>query len=88
MTKLTWQKSSFCGEGDSCVNVARTWQKSSYCGEGESCVHIATAPTTPTPETIHLTESGDPTGAILTAAPAAFDALLTTLKAPKGTARV
>ncbi|MDO0913736.1 DUF397 domain-containing protein [Streptomyces sp. DT2A-34] len=52
-----------------------TWQKSSYCSEGNSCVHVAT-----TTETIHLTESGDPTGAILTATPAAFHALLTTLK--------
>ncbi|MEV0642349.1 DUF397 domain-containing protein [Streptomyces sp. NPDC050619] len=52
-----------------------SWQKSSYCGEGESCVHIAT-----TAETIHLTESSDPTAAILTATPAAFDALLAALK--------
>ncbi|MGW0334513.1 DUF397 domain-containing protein [Streptomyces sp. NPDC003011] len=51
------------------------WQKSSYCSEGASCVHVAT-----TAETIHLTESSDPTGAILTATPAAFDALLAVLK--------
>ncbi len=61
--------------------MSATWQKSSYCGEGESCVHIAT-----TDETIRLTESGDPTAAILTATPAAFDALLTALK--KETCRV
>ncbi|KUN94551.1 DUF397 domain-containing protein [Streptomyces caeruleatus] len=53
----------------------RTWQKSSFCGEGDSCVHVAT-----TTETIHLTESSDPTGAILTATPATFEALLTALK--------
>jgi len=51
------------------------WQKSSYCSEGASCVHVAT-----TAETIHLTESSDLTRAILTATPAAFDALLTALK--------
>lgn len=60
------------------------WQKSSYCSEGASCIHVATTPntsTTPTaPRTIHLTESGDPTGAILTTTPAAFRTLLTTLK--------
>ncbi|MPY55047.1 DUF397 domain-containing protein [Streptomyces sp. K1PN6] len=59
------------------------WQKSSYCSEGASCVHVAA-----TPGTIHLTESGDPGGAILKATPAAFNAflaLLTTLK--KDTAR-
>lgn len=56
-----------------------TWQKSSYCGEGESCVHVAT---TPEP-TIHITESSDPTHAILKATPAAFNALLTALASPK-----
>ncbi|WP_329273638.1 DUF397 domain-containing protein [Streptomyces sp. NBC_01451] len=56
-----------------------TWQKSSYCAQGNSCIHIAATPTTP--RKIHLTESGDPTGAILTTTPAAFHTLLTTLKA-------
>lgn len=56
------------------------WQKSSYCSEGASCLHVAT-----TTETIHLTESSDPTGAILTATPTAFGALLLVLK--KETAR-
>lgn len=51
------------------------WQKSSYCSEGASCVHVAA-----TTETIHLTESSDPHGAILDAHPAAFDALLAVLK--------
>jgi hypothetical protein len=54
------------------------WQKSSYCGEGESCLHVAA-----THETIHLTESSDPSHAIVTAHPAAFAALLTTLKTLK-----
>jgi hypothetical protein len=53
------------------------WQKSSYCPEGNSCVHVGAAPRT---ETIHLTESSDPAHSILTATPAAFDALLTALK--------
>ncbi|MET9989746.1 DUF397 domain-containing protein [Streptomyces mutabilis] len=52
------------------------WQKSSYCGEGEACVHVAA-----TPGAVHLTESSDPTGSILTATPTAFGALLTALKA-------
>ncbi|MFE9444820.1 DUF397 domain-containing protein [Streptomyces sp. NPDC006602] len=52
-----------------------TWQKSSYCAQGDSCVHVAA-----TTETIHLTESSDPTEAILTATPAALDALLAVLK--------
>ncbi|MFJ6832858.1 DUF397 domain-containing protein [Streptomyces sp. NPDC091209] len=52
-----------------------TWQKSSYCGEGEACIHLAGGP-----DAVRLTESGDPRGAILTAAPAAFRSLLRTLK--------
>ncbi|WP_105974043.1 DUF397 domain-containing protein [Streptomyces geranii] len=51
------------------------WQKSSYCSEGASCVHIST-----TPDGVHLTESSDPTGAVLTTTPTAFRTLLTTLK--------
>lgn len=51
------------------------WQKSTYCGEGESCVHVAA-----TPGAVHLTESSDPTGSILTVTPTTFAALLTALK--------
>ncbi|MBQ0847258.1 DUF397 domain-containing protein [Streptomyces sp. BH-SS-21] len=54
-----------------------SWQKSSYCGQGESCLHVAaSAPA----KTIHLTESGDPRGAILGASPDAFGALLGAIK--------
>ncbi|MEU5897723.1 DUF397 domain-containing protein [Streptomyces venezuelae] len=52
------------------------WQKSSYCGQGDSCVHVAAT----VPGTIHLTESSDPTAAILQATPTAFAALLRTTK--------
>ncbi|MFJ4620086.1 DUF397 domain-containing protein [Streptomyces sp. NPDC088812] len=38
----SWQKSSYCQEGDACVHVATTAQKSSYCAQGESCIHVAT----------------------------------------------
>ncbi|MFJ1550302.1 DUF397 domain-containing protein [Streptomyces sp. NPDC088246] len=55
---------------------ASAWQTSSYCGEGESCVHIAA----PAPGTVCLTESGDPTGAILRTTPTAWAALLCALK--------
>lgn len=72
----SWQKSSYCGSGDSCVNVAATWQTSSYCGEGEACVHVAA----PAAARIQLTESSDPAEAILTTTPAAFQTLLHTLK--------
>ncbi len=55
-----------------------TWQKSSYCGEGDSCIHVAAAAT----GTVHLTESSDPTAAILSTTPTAFAALLRTTKRP------
>jgi hypothetical protein len=70
-----WQRSSFCGSGDSCVHIARTWQKSSHCSEGEACVHISTGPAT-----IHLTESADPTHSILTTTPSTFRTLIHALK--------
>ncbi|MET8688302.1 DUF397 domain-containing protein [Streptomyces sp. NPDC004732] len=53
-----------------------TWQKSSYCQEGNSCIHVAATAT----GTVHLTESSDPTAAILSTAPTAFAALLRTAK--------
>lgn len=58
--------------------MADTWQKSSYCSEGSSCVHATQTPT----GTVHLTESADPSGAILTAHPEAFSALIRTLTPP------
>ncbi|MFD7338089.1 DUF397 domain-containing protein [Streptomyces violascens] len=51
------------------------WQKSSYCAQGDSCVHVAYDA-----DRVLLTESADPREAILTAAPAAFAALLTHVK--------
>ncbi|MFE4252368.1 DUF397 domain-containing protein [Streptomyces sp. NPDC056910] len=39
-----------------------TWQKSPYSAQGDSCVHVAVHA-----GTVHLTESADPGGAILTA---------------------
>ncbi|QEU93414.1 DUF397 domain-containing protein [Streptomyces kanamyceticus] len=58
-----------------------TWQKSSYCGEGDSCVHVAATAT----GTVQLTESSDPTAAILRTTPTAFAALLRTAKRPRPT---
>ncbi|MGW0535945.1 DUF397 domain-containing protein [Streptomyces sp. NPDC003032] len=58
------------------------WQKSSYCAQGNSCVYVASDAS----GTVHLTESSDPTGAILTAAPAAFAALAALIRDTKRTA--
>ncbi|MET7364068.1 DUF397 domain-containing protein [Streptomyces sp. NPDC005562] len=56
------------------------WQKSSHCSEGSSCVHVVATTT----GTVRLTESADPTGAILTTTPQAFAALLRTARRPAG----
>ncbi|MFE4329926.1 DUF397 domain-containing protein [Streptomyces sp. NPDC056831] len=52
-----------------------SWQRSSHCGQGESCLHVAASNST-----VSLTESSDPTGAILRTTPAAWAAFLRTLK--------
>lgn len=52
------------------------WQKSSYCGEGESCIHVAA----PAPGAVSLTESADPTGAVLRTTPGAWADLVRTFR--------
>ncbi|MFD5697969.1 DUF397 domain-containing protein [Streptomyces lasiicapitis] len=56
------------------------WHKSSHCQSGDACVHVAETRTGTAHHELHLTESADPTGAILAAQPAAFAALLRSLK--------
>ncbi|MFE7241973.1 DUF397 domain-containing protein [Streptomyces sp. NPDC057580] len=53
-----------------------TWQKSSYCAQGNSCVHVAVHD-----NTVSVTESSDPSGAILRTTPTAWAALLRSVKA-------
>ncbi|MEU8709361.1 DUF397 domain-containing protein [Streptomyces sp. NPDC048565] len=55
--------------------TALDWQKSSYCAQGNSCIHIAADH-----GSVALTESGDPTGAILRTSPSAWAALIRTVK--------
>ncbi|MFJ8858810.1 DUF397 domain-containing protein [Streptomyces sp. NPDC102451] len=54
---------------------ALAWQKSSYCAQGEACVHVAAFE-----NSVALTESSDPSGGILQAAPTAWAALVRTVK--------
>lgn len=60
---LDWRKSSYSGaEGGQCVEVAMDWCKSSYSGAlGGDCVEIAACP-----DTVHVRDSKDTTGPILT----------------------
>lgn len=63
MSTLAWFKSSYSGsDGGQCIEVALDWHKSSYSGsEGGACVEVATTPTT-----IHVRDSKDPEGPVLT----------------------
>ncbi|HET6856038.1 MAG TPA: DUF397 domain-containing protein [Streptomyces sp.] len=60
---LSWRKSSYSSaQGDNCVEVAESWRKSTHSsGDGDSCVEIATLPTT-----VHIRDSKDKDGPVLT----------------------
>lgn len=70
-TARKWFKSSYSGsEGGACLEVAYEWRKSSHSGsEGGQCVEIATHPAA-----IHIRDSKDPDGPVLTVAPATWTA--------------
>ncbi|WP_055554205.1 DUF397 domain-containing protein [Streptomyces sp. NBRC 110028] len=68
--ELVWFKSSYSGsQGGNCVEVAMEWRKSSYSGgEGGQCVEVAACPST-----IHVRDSKDTTGPVLTFPATAWD---------------
>ncbi|MFF3456537.1 DUF397 domain-containing protein [Streptomyces sp. NPDC002730] len=70
---MTWFKSSYSGsEGGDCIEVAYDWRKSSYSGdEGGDCVEVAAHPLA-----VHIRDSKNPTGPVLTVAPAAWAAFV------------
>lgn len=70
-TAREWFKSSYSGsEGGECVEVAYDWQKSSYSGsDGGECVEIAAHPAA-----IHIRDSKNPDGPMLTVAPTTWTA--------------
>ncbi|MDX3231476.1 DUF397 domain-containing protein [Streptomyces sp. ME19-01-6] len=75
---MNWQKSSYCGEGNSCVNIARVpadWRKSSHSAEAANCLNIAA----PTPDAIKIRESDDP-DVTLTATPATLGVFIRAAK--------
>lgn len=75
---LEWRTSSYSGDmGGDCVQCAPRgaleWSKSSYSGDqGGECVEIAEAPCA----TVAVRDSKNPTGPVLTLAPATFTAFL------------
>lgn len=79
MQITNWRKSSYCGEGNSCLNVARVpvdWQKSSYSAEAANCVGVVA----PTPSVIKIRESDDP-DIMLTTTPATLGIFIRAAKA-------
>ncbi|MFF8727978.1 DUF397 domain-containing protein [Streptomyces sp. NPDC015171] len=70
---IRWFKSSYSdgNEGDSCVELGLDWFKSSYSDgpDGDSCIEVAIAPT---PTTIHIRDSKQTGGDVLTVAPATW----------------
>ncbi|MGW0731290.1 DUF397 domain-containing protein [Streptomyces sp. NPDC002851] len=71
---LHWFKSSYSSdEGGDCLEVAYDWRKSSYSSsEGGDCVEIAAHPTA-----IHIRDSKNPDGPMLTVTPDAWSAFAT-----------
>ncbi|MEU9010679.1 DUF397 domain-containing protein [Streptomyces sp. NPDC048479] len=70
---LIWFKSSYSGsEGGDCVEVAYDWHKSSYSSdEGGDCVEVAAHPLA-----VHIRDSKNATGPVLTVAPATWAAFV------------
>jgi hypothetical protein len=70
-TELEWFKSSYSGsEGGECLEVAYDWHKSTYSSEqGGDCVEVATHPAA-----VHVRDSKNPDGPILTLDPATWTA--------------
>ncbi|MGW2261009.1 DUF397 domain-containing protein [Streptomyces sp. NPDC001780] len=70
-TALEWFKSSYSSEeGGACIEVAYHWHKSTHSGdEGGQCLEVATHPAA-----IHVRDSKNPTGPMLTVAPTTWAA--------------
>ncbi|MFJ4186647.1 DUF397 domain-containing protein [Kitasatospora sp. NPDC089509] len=60
LTGATWIRSSYSGNGGSCVEVAR-WVKSSYSDNGGTCVEVAPG----LPGVRPVRDSKDPEGPVL-----------------------
>ncbi|MFG2552578.1 DUF397 domain-containing protein [Streptomyces sp. NPDC048581] len=71
--KTTWFKSSYSSnEGGNCLEVAYAWRKSSYSSdEGGDCVEVATHPSA-----VHVRDSKNPDGPILTVSTATWSTFL------------
>jgi hypothetical protein len=70
---LAWFKSSYSSnEGGNCLEAAYAWRNSSCSGsQGGDCVEVATHPAA-----VHIRDSKNPTGPVLTVAPASWTAFV------------
>jgi hypothetical protein len=70
-TALRWFKSSHSGsEGGNCLEAACHWRKSSHSDdEGGNCLELA-----PHPAAVHIRDSKNPAGPVLTVTPATWTA--------------
>ncbi|WP_414505591.1 DUF397 domain-containing protein [Streptomyces sp. NEAU-L66] len=70
---LNWFKSSYSGSaGGNCIEVAYDWRKSSYSGSaGGDCLEVSSCP-----HAIHIRDSKNPGGPILTLSADAWSAFL------------
>ncbi|WP_424861340.1 DUF397 domain-containing protein [Streptomyces sp. MMS24-I29] len=68
---LEWFKSSYSGsDGGQCLEVAYDWRKSSYSSDqGGQCVEVAAHPAA-----VHIRDSKNPEGPILTITPTTWAA--------------
>ncbi|MGP2437534.1 DUF397 domain-containing protein [Streptomyces sp. JW3] len=73
MSTALWFKSSHSGsQGGDCVELAYVWSRSTYSGsEGGDCVEVAAHPAA-----IHVRDSKNPGGPIVTVSPAAWGGFL------------
>ncbi|QNP69994.1 DUF397 domain-containing protein [Streptomyces roseirectus] len=73
MNNLAWFKSSYSSnEGGECLETAYTWRKSSYSSnEGGNCVEVASHPSA-----VHIRDSKNPAGPVLTLATSAWTSFL------------
>ena len=81
---LRWFKSSYSDDGGgNCVEVAYAWRKSSYSdGGGGNCVEVAYETPHGNVATIHVRDSKNPSGALVTVSAGAWTAFLAGGTAP------
>jgi hypothetical protein len=71
-----WQKSSYSNGQSSCVEVKGVWRNSTYSNGQASCAEVRLG----TPDAVAIRDSKNPTGGMLTVAPATWSAFATSIK--------